>query len=321
MPIPLAGVLPIVQTPWMGQDQIDLPSLRRLVDWVYACGASGCGTGMVSEVLRLTPDEWLRLTENLVEFNAGRGAVFASVSAESTQAARDLARRAAALGCDAIMAAPPCTAPVTPDALETYFCTLAEEVDLPLVVQDASGYVGQPIPLQVCVSLWQRYGEEKILFKPEAQPLGPNLSRLREATSDACRIFEGSGGILLVDAYRRGVAGTMPALDLLDAIVRLWEALEKDDDSEIYRVYLPVCALIALQMQAGLDGFLAIEKYILHRRGLIEHPSVRGPVGWTLDEPTRAEVDRLLLQLEAALQQDADTNQPETTASKTEYVA
>jgi 4-hydroxy-tetrahydrodipicolinate synthase len=168
-------------------------------------------------------------------------------------------------------------------------------------VQDASGYVGQAIPLTVCVQLLDRYGPDKILFKPEAAPIGPNLSALRDATGGKARIFEGSGGILLVDSYRRGIAGTMPGMELLDGIVALWDALERQDERATYQVYFPVCALVALQMQAGLDGFLAVEKYVLIKRGLFTSDRSRQPNGWTLDRETIQEIDRLLSLLEASL--------------------
>ena len=89
-------------------------------------------------------------------------------------------------------------------------------------MQDASGYVGQAIPPGVYGELLNRYGEEKILFKPEASPVGPNLSALRDATGGRAKIFEGSGGIFLIDSYRRGIAGTMPGADLLDGVVAVW---------------------------------------------------------------------------------------------------
>jgi 4-hydroxy-tetrahydrodipicolinate synthase len=58
---------------------------------------------------------------------------------------------------------------------------------------------------------------------------------------------------------------------------------------------------VTLQLQAGLDGFLAIEKYILQRRGLFRTAVRRRPFAWQLDEETRAEVDRLLDHLAAAI--------------------
>jgi 4-hydroxy-tetrahydrodipicolinate synthase len=193
------------------------------------------------------------------------------------------------------------TVRLPPAAVVDYFRGIAESVSLPLVVQDASGYVGQPIPHAACVDLLDRYGPDKILFKPEASPLGPNLSALRDATGGRATIFEGSGGILLVDAYRRGIAGTMPGVDLLDGVVALWRALSAGDEEATYAISLPLSAIVALQMQAGLDGFLAIEKYLLVKRGLFTSDRRHEPVGWSLDAETAREVDRLFDRLAEAI--------------------
>lgn len=298
----LAGVLPIVHVPFDAADRIDEADLAREVDWIFATGAHGLGTGMVSEVLRLTAEERRQLATLLVRQAAGRGPVFMSVGAESLAAARAHAVAAEAAGCDAVMAVPPLTTPLPAAALLEYFEGIAGAVRVPLVVQDASAYVGQSIPLAVHVELLERHGPEKILFKPEAAPLGPNLSRLRDATAGRARIFEGSGGILLVDSHRRGIAGTMPGVDLLDGVVALWRALESGaDDDAVYRLSLPICALVAIQMQAGLDGFLAIEKHLLVKRGLFRSDRRREPCGWSLDDETAREVDRLHDRLQAAV--------------------
>jgi 4-hydroxy-tetrahydrodipicolinate synthase len=297
----LQGVLPIVHTPFTDTDEIDTAILRREIDWAYAQGADGLGTGMVSELLRLTFDERIALTHHIAEMSAGRGAVFAGVGAESTKQALSYAKAAEKAGCDAVMAVPPVTTALPEDQLGDYFRTLADGIALPVIVQDASGYVGKAIPLTVCVHLLERYGDEKILFKPEATPIGPNLSALRDATGGRARIFEGSGGILLVDSYRRGIAGTMPGMELLDGIVALWKALQRGDEETIYRLYYPICAIVALQLQAGLDGFLVIEKDLLVKRGIFASARRRTPYGWELDGETAAEVDRLFARLQQAL--------------------
>lgn len=293
MPKVLHGVLPIVHTPFAENGVIDDVSLRREIDWAFSVGADGLGTGMVSELLRLTIDERLRLTEQMIEFASGRGAVFAGVGAESTQQAMLLAKAAQRAGCDAVMAPPPMTTRSSRAGLLDYYAGIADAISLPVVVQDASGYVGQAIPLDLYVELLERYGNEKILFKPEANPIGPNLSALRDATAGQARIFEGSGGIALVDSFRRGIKGTMPGMEFLDGIVALWRALQRGDDAAAYRLYLPICALVALQLQAGLDGFLAIEKYLLVKRGLFATELRRQPYNWELDQETAHEVDRL----------------------------
>jgi 2-keto-3-deoxy-L-arabinonate dehydratase len=290
----IAGVLPVINTPFDDDDRIDQAALKHEIDWVFEQGAQGICAGMVSELLRLTYDERDILARSMVELAAGRGVVITSVGAESTEQARAFARQAIEAGCDAMMAVPPISTALSGSEVSRYFQALAEEVDLPLIVQDASAYVGQPIDVGVLADLLERYGPTKILFKPEASPLGPNLSALRDRTNGEARIFDGSGGISLVDSFRRGIAGTMPGVDMLDATIALWRALQAGDEDEIYRLYFPICAMVALQMQAGLDGFIAIEKHILVKRGLFPNARRREPNGWTLDNETAAEVDRLL---------------------------
>lgn len=298
---PIAGILPIAHTPFDAEDRIDYASLRRQIDWAFALGADGFCLAMVSELLRLTCEERLELTERYVELNAGRGVVVISVGAESTAQALRYARAAEQAGADAVMAIPPISASLPVSETVAYYRALADAIGLPVIVQDASGYVGRPIPISACVELIERYGPDKIQFKPEGAPIGPNLSALRDQSGGRARIFEGSGGILLIDSFRRGIVGTMPGMDLLDGIVALWRALQRGDDAAAYRIYFPICALVALQMQAGLDGFLAIEKYILRRRNLFATERRRRPLAWELDAETATEVDRLLGQLQSVL--------------------
>lgn len=297
----IQGVLPIAHTPFSDDDTIDFDSLKKEVDWAFEQGADGIGTGMVSEVLRLTADERLELALRLVEITAGRGAVFMAVGAESTKQSLAYARSAERVGCDAVMAVPPLTTKLTDSALVAHFCTIAEQISIPLIVQDASSYVGQAIPHAVYLKLLDRYGSEKILFKPEAAPNGPNISLLRDATQGAARIFEGSGGIYAIDSFRRGVQGTMPGVDVLDGVAGMWRALQRSDEESAYRIYYPVCAIVTLELQAGLDGFLAIEKYLMVKRGLFRSANRRRPFWWELDSETAQELDRLFERLQSAL--------------------
>lgn len=293
----IEGILPILHTPFDANDEIDRDSLQREIDWSFDQGANGVCSAMVSEMLRLTSEERIELNAVIVEMAAGRGTVVASVGAESTKQAVHFAKASVDAGCSAIMAIPPISTALPLTALHDYFGSLADSVPVPLIVQDASSYVGASIPTAFYVRLLDEYGPQKILFKPEGAPIGPNISDLRDASNGRACMFDGSGGMLLIDAFRRGVVGTMPGVDLLDGIVALWNALKDNDDAKAYRIYFPICALVALQLQAGLDGFLAIEKYILVKRGLFTTDRRRQPNSWNLDPETQSEVDRLLAML------------------------
>jgi 4-hydroxy-tetrahydrodipicolinate synthase len=73
------------------------------------------------------------------------------------------------------------------------------------------------------------------------------------------------------------------------------------DEDFAYRLSHPIGAMVALQLQAGLDGFLAIEKHLLVKRGIFPSARRRQPYTWELDAETAAEVDRLFDQLRHVL--------------------
>jgi len=264
----IRGVLPVVHMPYLEDLSIDGDTLRKEVDYVFDKGADGLCLALVSDLLRLTADERLQLPLQLVEYAGGRGPVTIGALAE--------------------------------DQLRAYFTGILEAVSLPVFIQDASSYVGTAMSLEFQADMFREFGS-RILYKPEATPLGPVISGLRELTGGEAAIFEGSGGVLLIDSYRRGVTGTIPGVEMLEALVALWDALERGDDRRAYEVYQPICAMCTLQLQGGLDGFIVTERYLLHRQGLFPNEVHRGPLGYQLDEPTRAEIDRIYALLQETL--------------------
>lgn len=284
-------MLPVFQTPFLEDESIDLQTLEREIDWLFECGADGIVMAMVSEVLRLNDAERRQLAELAGRLAQGRGAVVISVGAESAKLAESLTQHAEASGATAVMAIPPVSVVVQEDELFRYFERIIRATRLPVIVQDASGYVGRPMSITFQASLLSKFGPERVLFKPEAAPIGPRLSALRDATAGRAAVFEGTGGIALVDSFRRGVVGTMPGADLICGLVALWKALQTGDDQRAYRLSLPISSIVALQ--SSLDAFLAIEKHLLVKQGIFRNTIVRGPSGYVLDAETREEVDRL----------------------------
>ena len=76
----------------------------------------------------------------------------------------------------------------------------------------------------------------------------------------------GSGGIALIDTFRRGVIRTIPSTDLCWAVGRLWDYLQSGDYEAGYRFSQPLVA-----MQTSLEACIAIKQYLLaqqfgHRR-------------------------------------------------------
>jgi len=295
----LAGVLPVIQTPFGDDDEIDEAALRVELEWVLDQGVAGLTTGMVSEVLRLSERERRFLHEVVVDVARGRGALsVVSCGSESTKVATEYARHAEQIGADGVMVIAPTTVALDDDATFEHFARIADATTIALVVQDASGYVGRPLSIAVQARLLE-YCPERIYFKPEAPPIGQRLTALREATHATARAFEGTGGTALVDSFRRGVVGTMPGAEVCWAVQAMWQALGIGDWARAYAINGPLSLLINLQN--SIDSFVAVEKRILQRQGVVQSTRVRGPVGYVLDAETRDEVDRLVAMLQSVV--------------------
>jgi len=295
----LHGVIPVLSTPFDVDDEIDACTLTAEIDWLVGCGVDGLAIAMVSEIVRLSDSERRDLTLLAVAAAAGRVPVVASVGCESTKASVALAEHAREAGASALMAIPPVVVALPDAQIVDYYRAILESVDLPVVVQDASGYLGRPMSIDLYVDLLSHYGPERVLFKPEAAPIGPRLSELRDATGGAARVFEGTGGISLVDSHRRGIVGTMPGPELPWALVALWRALERDDRETVDAVHGPIAGLISLQ--SSLDSFVAVEKYLLRQQGIFVDERRRRPYAYDLDAETKHEVDRLVALLHQVL--------------------
>ena len=126
---------------------------------------------------------------------SARGVVVISVGAESSKVAERYARHAESVGADAVMAIPPVSVGIGEGELLAYYRRIIEAIRIPVILQDASGYVGKPMPIAMQARLLDEFGPERVLYKPEASPIGPKLSELRDATGGRARVFEGTGGI------------------------------------------------------------------------------------------------------------------------------
>jgi 4-hydroxy-tetrahydrodipicolinate synthase len=286
----LAGVLPVFQTPFRDDFSIDSEVLAAEIDWMYGHGIDGIVMAMVSEVVRLSGEERRELARLSCEYGLDHGPVVVSVGAESTSVAVGFAHHAEEVGATAVMAIPPMSVSAGNDELYSYYQALLDAIDIPVIIQDASGYVGEPMSIGMQAGLLDAY-QERVLFKPEAIPIGPRLTDLRDATEGAARVFEGSGGISLVDSFKRGIVGTMPGGEVCWAIVKLWNALNDGDDVRVNSINGPLASLISLQ--TSFDAFVAVEKHLLVKQGVFPSARVRGPVGFRLDPETTTEVDRV----------------------------
>jgi 4-hydroxy-tetrahydrodipicolinate synthase len=289
------GVYSVVQTPLDENDNINQAIFKREIDWLIECGVKGLVLAMVSEVMRFSADERRLQWQSALKIINKRVPLIVSVGAESTAIAISLAKSAQADGATALMATPPAIFPATSDEIYTYYSEIIEAVKIPLIVQDASNYMGQPLDLELYGNLIEKYGTERVQFKPEAKPVKERAAALQEIAHGQARIFEGQSGIDLLDTHPLGLVGTMPGGEIPWAIIKLWNALESNDLELAKSIHNLVSQLVAFQQ--NIDGYVAVEKYLLVKQGIFESVRQRGPVRTILSSEVKIEIDQIFEKL------------------------
>jgi 4-hydroxy-tetrahydrodipicolinate synthase len=295
----LTGVFNVLQTPLTETDEIDELVFAREIEWLLGCGVDGVVLAMVSEVLRFSAEDRRKQWQLVLKLINGRVPVVASVGAESTYIATSLAKWAEIDGAAAIMATPPSAFATLSDEIKDYYVAIIESVKIPVIVQDASNYLGQPLDISLYVDLIDKYGAERVQFKPEAKPVKERLEMLRDASNGRALVFEGQGGVDLLDTYPIGIVGTMPGAEVPWALVALFKALKEDDWDRARSIHAPLAKLISYQKT--LDAYVAVEKYLLVKQGIFTSTRQRGPVGFILTDEMKVEIDVAFDQLKAAV--------------------
>lgn len=133
------GVVPAMATPLVpGTYTVNVPVVAPLVDFLLGAGVAGVfAGGTTGEGISLDPDERRKLHEATVAATADRVPVLVHVGAQRTETAVELARHAAGIGADAIVAVPPVFYGMNDDALARYFHAIAAAApELPLFMYD-----------------------------------------------------------------------------------------------------------------------------------------------------------------------------------------
>ena len=292
------GVFAIPVTPFTPDGGLDLASLRRCVEFCVEAGVGGVVAPVnASEFFTLTESERKKVVETVVEQTNKRVPVVAGVSGSSTQVAVELAEHAGKAGADSVMAMPPFVRHPGPDEIVEFYTAVAKAAGVPVWIQDYVAPMGTPMAPGLLARLLHEipgvdYLKEETALAPQV------MSQVKALAGDDLKgMMGGMAGRYLLDEYARGACGTMPACEVADAHVTVWNALEsgnQDEARKLFRMLLPLLNIEAMYS-------FVVYKEVLYRRGIIACPKTRAPGSPTLDEPSSRELDLILRDLEPLL--------------------
>ena len=136
----IQGSIVAIVTPMHADGSLDLPGLRKLIDWHIAEGTDGIViVGTTGESPTVSVEEHCELIRVAVELTAKRIPVIAGTGGNSTTEAIELTQYAKSVGADASLLVVPYYNRPTQEGMYQHFKKIAEAVDLPAILYNVPG--------------------------------------------------------------------------------------------------------------------------------------------------------------------------------------
>ncbi len=284
----LRGIFPVVQTPFTHDQQLDVASLEREVQFCRRAGAHGLVYPVLaSEFQVMTLAERRLGVETVLRAADGRLPVVVGVADTSPQGAETHARHAAAQGASAVIALPPYIGVPGMDEVTTYYTAIAAAADgLPVFVQDAP----PGLPVSRILQLLQDI-ENVRYVKEENEPSAHNISTMLAQLGEECwGVFGGAWCRWMMSEMARGAHGFMPSVEIVDGHVQVWNLYQAGEPEKARAVYNRLLPFINLGFCLGLR----LIKEALVLRGILATAEMRRPGMTRLDAHDRRELEIVL---------------------------
>jgi 4-hydroxy-tetrahydrodipicolinate synthase len=290
----MRGVFAIPPTPFLPTNELDAAGLAGILQFCL----KSCVHGIVmpvsaSEFPFLSDDERMRVTDIVVNEVRGAVPVVIGVTGSCLEHALLFTRHARRVGAAAVIAMPPHVQKAGADGIRDYYRRIAAEAGVPVFIQNQVPPIGTPMTPRFLADMIKEVdGLEYI--KEESWPSGHNITAVLSFSGPRLKgVMGGMAGRYLIDEYRRGACGTMPACEIADVHVRLWNLLEQGNDAEARRVFNAMLPLLNLEAMYGT----MVYKHVLAMRGVIRSTVARDPGHRALDRYDLQELEAAVAEL------------------------
>jgi 4-hydroxy-tetrahydrodipicolinate synthase len=246
---------------------------RQQVRAMLRHGVQGVAVlGLASEVNKLSLAERRQLMEWVVEDVNGAVPVAVTVAEPNVAEQAAFTQAAKAAGAQWVILQPPPVRDVQETELICFFGAVAERSPLPVAVQNAPGYLGVGLSTAGLAALHRAHANVAIL-KVESSALA--IGQLRDILGDEIDIFNGCGGIDMIDSLRAGAVGIIPGGECFDVLAAIFRdvSTEGGDQERATHRYASVLPMLVFLM-GSMDTFLVYGKHVLRDRlgiGEIHH--------------------------------------------------
>lgn len=294
----LEGVVPVIPTPFKENEEIDEDALRNLVDFACSCGIqAACLPAYASEFYKLTDEERLRVVRIAVDHAAGRIKIIAQSNHPSLKSAIRLAQENVKSGADIISVAVPRIFGLPENSLMEYLSEFVQSVaDTPVLIQDFN-----PGGASIGAAFIKRLHDAHPNFKyvKLEEPLcAPKFEEIIKVTEGKVGLFEGWGGLYMLELVPVGIAGVMPGLAVADVLQKVFLLRRSAETSKAFSLFEKVMPQIFFSLQ-NMELFHYAEKELLMARGILKN-SISRKAAYIPDASSKkyiAELNNRFLQL------------------------
>lgn len=288
----LAGVIPILVTPFTPDGGVSLEDLDRQLEFLIGAGVRWAGFGFGSEVHRLGEAQLASLVTRAVATAGGRLGIIGNAELRIVTGAIEQVRRVQATGAQLAMVRPGGLDGVAQDDLFDAFAAVADRGGLPIIVQDAPQNTGVDLaPATLARLLADVPGVAALKIEPASPARKIELisAKLGDVGGP---IIGGAGGVDYLHELERGACGTMPGPAYPELFAALGRLHAKGDRRQAHELIAQAMPLMAL-CKRDMDMFLFVQKHVLMRRGVLRNTGLGRPHR-ELDPHLAGEVDELL---------------------------
>ncbi|MBX2884494.1 MAG: dihydrodipicolinate synthase family protein [Granulosicoccus sp.] len=271
------GIYPILYCFFDKQGQLDRSAMRQQVEACIRGGAHGIAVmGLATEVGKLDVNERRTVIDWVGEDINGRVPYVVTVGEGSVNGQIEFVKAARAAGASWSVLQPPAIQGVPESQYVRFLGDVAERSDLPLAIQNAPGLMATSLSNHGLKELHKQH-PNICLLKGEGS--ATYLKQLIDDTEGAFDIFGGIAGMHLPDSLRAGCVGMIPAADLFDPQVRIYNLMKEGTPSSIaeaeqlHRHYLPLIVF----MMSSVENFIAYGKRLMAHRMGMDYAEARQP--------------------------------------------
>jgi len=189
------GVFTAIVTPFNEDKSINKEQLKKLIDFNIENGVSGIvPMGTTGESPTLNHDEHVEVIETVCEHIDKKVTVIAGTGSNSTEEALFMTSRAKELGADASLQVAPYYNKPTQEGFYRHYKTIADKVDLPLIIYNIPGRSGKNIETDTIVRLSEH---PNIIGVKEASGSLPQMMDVINRTPDDFIVLSGDDNLTL----------------------------------------------------------------------------------------------------------------------------